>query len=400
MDAELVERLNQPLNRPVPWMPWLAFQTVGTIAAAREQTRAGAARLVEHLHPRMPLHRYRGSERCQMRWLPLLGFAFLCQAAGVAEEMTPPAETGPVPWRADHHMHLASADICERVGDCLPDRDPPTVLAADAVRALDAGNVNKGVIFSSAYLYGLPSLGLDPEAITRLVRRENEFTAAEVARYPDRLIGFLSVDPQQDSALDELRHWQGSRELVGLKLHLTVSALHLQNRAERGKLAAVVREAANLDLPIVIHIGGGSFGAADAGIFVREILPEAGRSWVQVAHAGGGFPLTDNNHAEVLAVFADHITRDDPLTRRVLFDLSYVPAPEQGTDTVAALRREMRRIGLERFLFGSDYNVLTPAGQIAALARLDLADEEESILRTNCAPWVCPDGGESSEPEP
>ncbi len=218
MDAELVERLNQPLNRPVPWIPWLAFQTVGTIAAAREQTRAGAVRLVEHLHPRMPLHRYRGSERCQMRWLPLLGFAFLCQAAGVAEEMTPPAETGPVPWRADHHMHLASADICERVGDCLPDRDPPTVLAADAVRAL--------------------------------------------------------------------------------------------------------------------------------------------------------------------------------------FDLSYVPAPEQGTDTVAALRREMRRIGLERFLFGSDYNVLTPAGQIAALARLDLADEEESILRTNCAPWVCPDGGESSEPEP
>src|SRR5690606_33154894 len=148
-----------------------------------------------------------------------------------------------------------------------------------------------------AYLYGLPSLGLDPEAITRLVRRENEFTAAEVARYPDRLIGFLSVDPQQDSALDELRHWQDSRELVGLKLHLTVSALHLQSRPDRGTHAAVARESASLHLPIVIDIGGGSFGAADAGIFVREILPEAGRSWFQVAHDGGGFPLTDNNHA-------------------------------------------------------------------------------------------------------
>ena len=63
-------------------------------------------------------------------------------------------------WRADHHMHLASADVCRLVGECLPSNDPPAIFATDAVRALDQAHVAKGVILSCGYLYGLPSLHL------------------------------------------------------------------------------------------------------------------------------------------------------------------------------------------------------------------------------------------------
>jgi hypothetical protein len=49
----------------------------------------------------------------------------------------------------------------------------------------------------------------------------------------------------------------------------------------------------------------------------------------------------------------------------VLFDLSYVPAPEEGEQAIAALVLQMRCIGVDRFLFGSDYNVLTPAEAFA-----------------------------------
>lgn len=324
--------------------------------------------------------------------LAFLCFALLFTTTVRSAEASGVPDSDPVHWQADHHMHLASADICERLGECLPSNHPPAVYGVDAVRALDAASVSRGVVFSSAYLYGLSSLHLEPEAVARWVRRENEFTAAEVAQHADRLVGFLSVDPLQPSAIDELRYWRGSRELVGVKLHLTASGVRLQHAAVRRKLVEVVREAAAQKLPIVIHIGGGPFDAADAETFVRTILPEAGQSWVQIAHAGGGFPLTGNNHAEVLAALADHIARDDPLTSRLLFDLSYVPAPEEGADVVSALRREMRRIGLERFLFGSDYNVLTPAEQSAAIARLHLTRDEESVLRENCAPWVCDPG--------
>jgi predicted TIM-barrel fold metal-dependent hydrolase len=207
-----------------------------------------------------------------------------------------------------------------------------------------------------------------------------------VAKYSARLVGFLSVDPLQASAIDEIQHWQGSRELIGLKLHFTASAVHMSDAAERRKVAAVLAEAAAEHLPIVIHIGGGAFNASDAELFIREVLPSAGDSRVQIAHAGGGLPLHDGNHVAVLRTFADHIVQDDPRTSHVLFDLSYVPAPhESGT----ALTEQIRRIGIKRFLFGSDYNVLTPKEEINNLGKLGLTKEEWETLRANCAPWAC-----------
>ena len=144
-------------------------------------------------------------------------------------------------------------------------------------------------------------------------------------------------------------------------------------------------------MPIAVHIGGGDFGSVEARIVIESVLPHAGKSIVQVAHAGGGYPFRLDHHADILNLFAEYIAADDPRTRRVLFDLSYVPAPEEGPDTVAALSEAMRRIGVERFLFGSDYNVLSPAAQVAALTRLQLTEDEMRILRVNCAPWVCTD---------
>ena len=58
---------------------------------------------------------------------------------------------------------------------------------------------------------------------------------------------------------------------------------------------------------------------------------------------------------------------------------------------ISTLVLQMRRIGIDRFLFGSDYNVLTPAEAVSFIERLGLTEEEQDLLRHNCAPWVCPD---------
>jgi hypothetical protein len=70
-------------------------------------------------------------------------------------------------------------------------------------------------------------------------------------------------------------------------------------------------------------------------------------------------------------------------------DLAYVPAPEENAAAVMSLMREVRRIGIARFLFGSDFNVLSPSQEIENLVRLGLTTDEENSLRRNCAPWVC-----------
>jgi uncharacterized protein len=292
------------------------------------------------------------------------------------------------PWRADHHMHVASADLCRLVGDCLDSNDPPAVFAADAIAVLDRANVSKGVILSCAYLYGMPSLHLTPHDIATRTRRENEFAAAEVAKYPSRLVGFLSVNPLQDSAIDEIRHWKGSHYLVGLKLHFPTSAVNMRSAAHRRRVASVLSEAAAEHIPVVIHVGGGKFDAPDAELFIRDVLPSAGESWVQIAHAGGGLPSLDGNNLRVLRIFADHIVEDDPVTRHVLFDLSYVPAPQETPQTVFALALQVRRIGIKRFLFGSDFNELTPEEEIKDLAKMGFTQEEWRTLKENCAPWA------------
>ncbi|MBS1851836.1 MAG: amidohydrolase family protein [Acidobacteria bacterium] len=290
-------------------------------------------------------------------------------------------------WRADHHVHLASPELCRLVGECLESNHPPAVYAADAIRALDQARVAKGVVLSCAYLYGLPSLHRTPREVAELTRRENEFTAAQVAQFPGRLVGFFSVNPLQRSALAEIRHWRGSKQLVGLKLHFTASAVDIRNAAERRQVAKVVASTAHM--PIVLHIDGGKFNADDAELFIREVLPAAKDSWVQIAHAGGGLPEEDGNHLKVLRVFADHIAHDDPATRHVLFDVSYVPGPEDSASTAAAFAEQMRRIGMKRFLFGSDFNVLTPQQEIDNLRKLGLTEEEWKTLQENCAPWAC-----------
>ena len=336
--------------------------------------------------PRSAINAVRGKGRPIIQALALFLPLMAAARAEVSEPGPADASTS-LAWRADHHMHLASAALCRLVGECLPSNDPPAVFASDAVNALDDAHVAKGVILSCAYLYGLPSLHLTSIDIAAKTRRENEFTAAQVAKYPTRLVGFMSVNPLQSSAIDEIRHWSGSRLLVGLKVHFPASDVHMRSASERERVAQVFAAAAAQRLPIVLHIGGDDFDDYDVEIFIRTVLPRAGSSWVQIAHAGGGYPL--DNHARVLRRFADHIAQNDPVTRHVLFDLAYVPAPEEDSAAVTSLMREVRRIGMERFLFGSDFNVLTPSQQISYLVRLGLTRDEESSLRRNCAPWVC-----------
>jgi predicted TIM-barrel fold metal-dependent hydrolase len=292
-------------------------------------------------------------------------------------------------WNVDHHMHLASPALCRLVDDCLASNAPAAVFALDAIHALDDAGIARGVILSCAYLFGMESLHVPPDEIPVLTRRENEFTANQIAQYPHRLVGFFSVDPLQPSAIAEIVHWQSSSRLIGLKLHLPASGVNLRNESHRRKLVEAMATAANHSLPIVIHIGGGDFDAVDAELFILQVLPVASRSWVQIAHMGGGEPSYGRNNLDVLTSFADHIVRGDPATKRVLFDVSYIPTPSSSRIASAAVVKQMRRIGLQRFLFGSDFNVQSPTTEIRNLGRLKLSEREMALLRHNCAPWTC-----------
>jgi hypothetical protein len=94
------------------------------------------------------------------------------------------------------------------------------------------------------------------------------------------------------------------------------------------------------------------FSAEEVEIFIRDILPRAGDSWVQIAPAAGWYG-TDQIMFDDLAAFAAHIRRNDPVTRHTLFDLTAVVTTATTPDEAAALAKLMRQIGLKRFVMGS-----------------------------------------------
>ena len=87
------------------------------------------------------------------------------------------------------------------------------VTADQLVAALDEAGIRRGVVVSDAYYFST----LAEE------RAENDWTAQQVARFPDRLIAFCSVNPLADFALGEIERCASSGQFKGLKLHLGTS---------------------------------------------------------------------------------------------------------------------------------------------------------------------------------
>ena len=333
-----------------------------------------------------------------MTRLIVLSLAWCCGALLSAPASAAAPEF--VPWRADHHIHIRSRAVYDAFGvicasfdkgDCpLPDPRHAVRGSDDVIAALDEAGASKGVVLSMAYFFGSPYLASEHYDVSRMTRQENEYVAQQVGRHPDRLVGFFSVDPLVPSAGDEVQYWLTDHRLKGLKLHFANSGVHLKEPAQVRQIAAVVGLAGAHGLPMVIHLRSAKvFGADEAEIFIRDILPHAGDSWVQIAHAAGWYG-TDQIMFADLEAFAAHIARDDPATRHVLFDLAAVVTPETTSEEATALAALMRKIGLSRFVMGSDYDSFMPkATDELTRQKLPLSNDEWHTVARNCAPWAC-----------
>ena len=245
---------------------------------------------------------------------------------------------------ADGAWRIAS----EMLGYPGPEATPP--LDADALIAnLDAAGIRRAVVLSLAYWWGSPN---DPPPGDELaaVRRENDWTIAQAARYPDRLIAFCSFNPLKDYAVAELERCS-AKGVKGIKLHFANSDVEVSKPEHLAALKRVFAAANARRMAIVAHLWTGpSYGKAEAEVFLKELLPAAPDVTVQVAHfAGGGPGYTD----EALAVLAEAVAARDPRTRNLYFDVATV-ATGQSDEVLAKFAERIRQIGTGRILYGSD----------------------------------------------
>ena len=296
----------------------------------------------------------------------------------------------------DHHQHFFSPPLAQLV---TPNPLPPGGTAVEPIDAdklislLDAAGIRRALVLALGYSWGNPSRNVENEY--ERVKAENDWVAAQVARYPDRLRAFCSFNPLKDYALDELARCGANPNLRGgLKLHIGNARLNYHNAQHLERLRAVFRAANARRIPIVIHMrasisGGLAYGREEARIFLDSILPAASDIPLQIAHlagAGGYDAKTDS----ALSVFVDAVARRNPRAERLWFDVTTVA--REATDADAKLiATRIRQLGVHRVLYGSDAATggnLPPREAWAEFLKLPLTTEEFRTIASNIAPYM------------
>lgn len=276
----------------------------------------------------------------------------------------------------DHHQHLLRSAI----------EPPPGVAlsARDLIRQMDEAGIRRAVVLSFAYHFGNPNRPPVENEYDR-VRTENDWTRDQAGQYPGRLIAFCAVNPLKSYALEEIARCARDPGLRrGLKLHFGNSDVDLDNAAHVAQLRRVFAAANQHRMAIVGHLRANfnkrrPWGAAQARVFLDQLLPLAPDIPIQIAHLAGAGNYVDGEDA--LELFADAIAAKDRRMKRVYFDMSvagWQAKPE-------ALLRQLRRIGMKRLLYASDS---PPQTAWKAFRKMPLSPAEFRRIERNKAPYL------------
>jgi predicted TIM-barrel fold metal-dependent hydrolase len=303
----------------------------------------------------------------------------------------PPALSAQTP-QVDYHQHLFSPAAAALISG---DPTSPGLNAHDLVALLDSAGIQQALVLSVAYTWGKASRAPVKNEYDH-VKAENDWTAKQVAQYPNRLRAFCSFNPLRQYALKELARCSRNPQLhYGLKLHFGNSDVDLDNPAKVATVRRVFKAANALRMPIVVHMHTSldlhrKYGAAEARVFLKELLSAAPDVPVQIAHmtGSGGFDAATDS---VLGVFAEAIARNDPRMKNVWFDAAVVVRPDMEADVLRRIATRIRQIGVRRVLYGSDAAVSPqtyPKAGWAAFRRLPLTETELGVIAKNVTPYM------------
>jgi predicted TIM-barrel fold metal-dependent hydrolase len=300
---------------------------------------------------------------------------------------------GQVAPTADHHQHLFSPAMVALL-DTTHTQQPIT--ARDVVKLLDSAGIRRALVLSVAYIYGSPSRTVEDEYAK--VRAENDWNAAQVAQYPDRLRAFCGFNPLREYAMAELeRCAKDPRLRGGIKLHFGNSDVRLENPAHVERLRRIFRAADERRMAIVVHLRASiskkrPYGPVQARAFLEQLLPAAPDVPVQVAHLAGTGPGYDDPPADsAMAVLAEAVQKKDPRTRRLWFDVATVVDQNITPAQAALVVKRIRQVGVDRILYGSDAAArdnLRPREGWAVFRRLPLTEREFRQIAGNLAPYL------------
>ena len=289
----------------------------------------------------------------------------------------------------DGHVHILSPELIKiwkglGIPFSRPDEyysDIDVILSNTAVRRID--------LISMAHVYTAEDFGGFKNE-RELVERENAYVAAARDKHPKKTRAFCSVDPLREYALAELERCRTALKMDGIKLHHNANQVYLTVPEHLEKVKMVFEFAARHKMPILLHFDNSHrrFGKPDIDLLAGSILKDIGPVELRIAHFGTSGGFSQRTRA-FLNAFIEKLDAEPELRKhKIKFDISAVALDKDSEgvrkltdDEFAVLARYIRRLGLKRIAFGTDYPLYTPAEYQAILRnRVGLSDKELEIL--------------------
>jgi predicted TIM-barrel fold metal-dependent hydrolase len=136
-------------------------------------------------------------------------------------------------WNDEHVLPLYGTQLSRvRQGEMAPEADADTLFAA-------MSEVEKAIVF--ALRYG-DSIGIESD---------DETTAAAVAKYPDKFVGFAYADPRRGDCMELLRHAIEDLHLKGVKFGPIYNGVALSDP----RLDPVYEYCQKQNVPLTLHMG-------------------------------------------------------------------------------------------------------------------------------------------------
>lgn len=219
----------------------------------------------------------------------------------------------------------------------------------DVLQMLDAFEMDRAVIFPDiGGLTGTPDR----------VGEANNYVARSMASFPERIIGFATVNPSHgEEALTELDRAVTELGLKGLKLHPAPQGFAISHRKQ---IDPLFEKASQLGIPVIIH-SGRSFGGIPyviLNLLDLKVLAEAfPKVTVILAHMGWGG--RDSIGIDVLAKECSN----------VWFETS-------GVNDEKLLRQVVGQAGAHRVMYGSNFPRLHPRVEMLKVEMAELGEED------------------------
>lgn len=230
-----------------------------------------------------------------------------------------------------------------------------------AERALFAANsvgIQRVIVLSNSY---------SKMAYLDYARTQNSFVAKGAKKNPSKIAGACAINPSMDWAVEEMRRCKQDGLKI-LKIHTLASGMDLRQDKDLRDFKKILAHAQSLKFTVLVH---GHFPkparGQEAEIFLKAISDFPNTKFIIGHLLGKDFELLKGlKHPNFLV------------------EVSALPILLKTEEEKKLLVKTIRKVGIGKFVFGSDWPIFHPAEMINAIKQLSLTStERESLIYGN-----------------